>query len=503
MLALLHVDAVNVSLLERLTDEGRMPVFDELRRRGRWHALETPATHFPASTYFSLHSGYPPGDHGHHFSFQWSASEQRLRYRRHFGAPTTVCDRLTAVGKRTLLIDPYELAPPAQLDGRALSGWQFANSLSLERWAVPRSWQRPFERRLGRGPAMQEVFGRRNAGSLFSMRQTLLSASDRAAELTVDVLRRERFDFVYVSLLAAHQAGHIFWDVSQLEVNDAQRAKLEGTLPLIYEQTDQALGRIVGALPSDADVIVVSPLGMGPNTSRVDFLAEMLELVLASSAADGSGALAEAGDRIWRLRAAVPTPVRSAVARAMGPNLAREVTARLSTSGIDWSNIRAFMLPSDENGLIRLNLSGRERDGIVDPGEADSLLRQIAEGLLTFHDLDGGPSIKAVDRAAEIFPGRRSDLLPDLVVRWAQTPSTGIKGVRSERYGEIRRRPAGGTGRNGSHTAEAFALVVPGPSQERTPGRPARVTDIGPTICAVLGANGDVPDGELLLEPRA
>jgi len=143
MLALLHVDALNVPLLERLIGEGRMPVFEELRRRGHWHGLETPATHFPASTYFSLHSGYSPGDHGHHFSFQWSPSEQRLRYRRYFGAPTTVCDRLTAAGKRTLLIDPYELAAPAQLEGRALSGWQFANILSLERWAVPRGWQRP------------------------------------------------------------------------------------------------------------------------------------------------------------------------------------------------------------------------------------------------------------------------------------------------------------------------------------------------------------------------
>jgi predicted AlkP superfamily phosphohydrolase/phosphomutase len=502
MLALLHVDALNVPLLERLMGEGRMPIFEELRRSGHWHALETPATHFPASTYFSLHSGYSPGDHGHHFSFQWSPSEQRLRYRRHFGAPTTVCDRLTAAGRRTLLIDPYELAAPAQLEGRALSGWQFANILSLERWAVPRGWQRPYERRLGRGPVLQEVFGRRNAGSLFSVRQTMLTASDRAAELTTEVLRGERFDFVCVSLLAAHQAGHIFWDVSKLEVNEAQRAELEGTLPLIYEQTDQALGRILDALPSDADVIVVSPLGMGPNTSRIDLLAEMLELVLARPRTDGSGARAEAGDRIWRLRAAVPTPVRAAVARALRPTLAREVTARLSTSGIDWSNTRAFMLPSDENGLIRLNLSGREREGVVDPAEADSLLTEIAQGLLTFHDVEGGPSIQTVDRAAEIFPGRRSDLLPDLVVRWATTPATEIKGVRSERYGEVRRRP-GGTGRNGSHTAEAFALVVPGASRERIPSRPARVTDLGPTVCAVLGANGDAPEGELLLEPRA
>jgi hypothetical protein len=100
-----------------------------------------------------------------------------------------------------------------------------------------------------------------------------------------------------------------------------------------------------------------------------------------------------------------------------------------------------------------------------------------------------------------VFPGALSNLLPDLVVRWSKTPATGIKGVRSDRYGEIHRRAAGVTGRNGSHTAEAFALVLPGASRERVPTRPARVRDLAPTVCATLGVNGAWPDAELLLEP--
>jgi predicted AlkP superfamily phosphohydrolase/phosphomutase len=303
-----------------------------------------------------------------------------------------------------------------------------------------------------------------------------------------------------VSFLAMHQAGHMFWDVSHLDVNDAQRAQLEGMVPLMYEETDRAIGRILAALPDGADVMVVSPLGMGPNTSRIDLLGEMLELVLAPERTRRRDARADGG-RIWRVRAAVPTGVRSTVARALGAHLARELTARLSTSGIDWPNTRAFVLPSDESGQIRLNLSGRERDGVVEAAETDSLTQEIAEGLATFRDLDGGPCIKAVDRAAELFPGRRSELLPDLVVRWSDTPSTGIQGVRSDRYGLVRRRSSG-TGRNGGHTAEAFALVVPGTSRARTPNRPPRVTDVATTVCTVLGVDTGAREGETLLEPR-
>lgn len=494
MLALLHVDALSVSLLDRLAAEGRLPVFADLRRRGRWHKLETPATHFPAATYYSMHSGYEAGDHGLHFPFQWSAAEQRLKYRLDFPSPTVVWERLADAGKRSLVIDPYEFGPPARLEGRAVSGWQMANTLSLLRWSVPNGWARAYERRLGRSRNTQEVFGRRSAGMLESLRRAYLAASARVAELATEVLRRDRFDFLCATLLGPHHSGHVFWDVSQLEVDDAKRARFEGTLPLMYEEADRALGRIVAALPEDADVIVVSPLGMGPNTSRVDLLGEMLGRVLGDRSEEP-----ETGGRIWRVRAAVPTSFRAAAARAMGARLARVLTARLSTSGIDWSATRAFFLPSDEKGQIRLNLRGREREGIVDPSEADALMSEITEGLAGFHDIGGGPAVAGVDRTAELFPGRRSDLLPDLIVRWRDIPSANIEGVRSEHFGEVRRR-GGGTGRNGSHTGEAWALVVPGASRQRSPSRPGRVSDIAATVYAVLGVDGDAPQGEPLLE---
>jgi predicted AlkP superfamily phosphohydrolase/phosphomutase len=496
MLAILHLDALSPTLLVQLMGEGRLPVLQELHRRGHRYELETPASHFPASTYFSMHSGLDVGDHGHHFSFQWSPHEQRVRHRHEFGAPTVAWERLAAVGKRSLVVDPYELTPPRTFAGRAISGWQLANILSLERWSVPNGWHRPYERQLGRSRLLQEVFGRRSVRLLRSLRRTLIGASARVADLNREVLRRERFDLVYLSLLAPHQAGHVFWDVAQLEVDDRTQAEFEGSLQLLYEEADRALGSMLDALPDDADLIVVSPLGMGPNTSRVDLLGEMLELVLGTSREQKG----EAGARIWRFRAAVPTEFRAAAARAMGGRLARELTARMSTSGIDWSEVRAFLLPSDENGLIRLNVRGREREGTVDPAAAPALLDELVAGLLTFRDIGGGAAIDGIDRSAELFPGPESHRLPDLVVRWSSAPSAAILGVESDRYGEVRRRAGGGTGRNGSHTADAWAVIVPGRSRARTTARPARVTDIAATVCALFDVAGDAPPGEPLLE---
>ena len=74
-------------------------------------------------------------------------------------------------------------------------------------------------------------------------------------------------------------------------------------------------------------------------------------------------------DSLWRLRAALPTGLRAWVARVLPNRLTLELTARLEMRGVDWTKTSAFMVPSGDCGYIRLNLRGRERDGIVSPEE--------------------------------------------------------------------------------------------------------------------------------------
>ena len=150
---------------------------------------------------------------------------------------------------------------------------------------------------------------------------------------------------------------------------------------------------------------------------------------------------------------------------------------------------------------MRLNLRGRERDGIVNPQDADAVMDEITAGLRTFYDLDGHPAVASVDRVAPQFgSGDRAHLLPDLVVRWTDRAAATLSGVRSERFGTVMRRGVG-SGRSGNHTeGDAWALVVPGRSTHRTPARPARLEDVAATALALSGEPyADLP-GEPLLE---
>ena len=121
--------------------------------------------------------------------------------------------------------------------------------------------------------------------------------------------------------------------------------------------------------------------------------------------------------------------MRAKVARALPERVALDLTARLELRGVDWSRTRAFAHPAENQGYVRLNLRGRERDGIVAPEDADALLDEIARGLLTFVDLDGEPAVASVDarRRPEFARGDRADLLPDLVVRWTDRPAVALR----------------------------------------------------------------------------
>lgn len=81
---------------------------------------------------------------------------------------------------------------------------------------------------------------------------------------------------------------------------------------------------------------------------------------------------------------------------------------------VDWSQTRAFGIGL--NGLY-LNLKGRERDGIVDPGrEREDLLAELIAGLEAVKDEDGRPVIKKVFRGDEVYFGAETALAPDLVI---------------------------------------------------------------------------------------
>ena len=496
MICVLQVDSPDRSLMERMMDEGRLPVLAGLAARGETTGLDGPQAQFPAAAYPCLYRGVEAPDHGLFYPFQWSGRDGRVRLAEAFPAPPPIWERLAAHGRSTLVIDPYESHEPRRAEGTLVCGWGLRERVVMQRWAAPPSAARRLRARFGPAPDVTETFGRHGAGELLALREAALGAAGRTAAGTRLLLAERSFDVAWLTFAAPHIAGHRLHappaDVLAGMAPEA-RGLLREASAAILEATDAAVGKVLEALPDDTDVIVCSALGMGPDTSRADLLPGMLAAVI-----DGRPAQAEAdgdGDLVWRLRDGLGSGVRRRVAAAIPDRVALALTARLELGGIDWSATRAFAQPADNQGYVRLNLSGRERNGVVDPSAAAELLGEIAAGLKTFHDPDGESAVAAVEEPEGREAGRFGDRFPDLVVRWRQTPGAGL--VESDVHGTVR-RGGYGTGRTGNHTdGDGWAILAPGSSDTSEPGRPARLVDVAATVAAVSG----IPDEGLAGRP--
>ena len=499
MLAILQFDSVSLPVLERLLADGRLPVLAELRARGFWRPLEAPDADIAAAVYHTLYSGVEAGEHGLYHTFQWRPEQQRSSFMDSQPKPETVWERVTRSGGRSAIIDPFVSWAPRDHVGVALSGWQFSNRIILQRWSVPRNELGRLSRAYGRPRLLEETLGAPSADHLLRLSAHLVEGPARAAAAALDVLGRQELDLLWVTFAPAHFAGHWLLDPTRLFDGrlDAERARsLARTLPSVYEATDEAIGRIVDALPAGADLMVVSPTGMGVNTSRADLLPGMVEAVLSRGRAGSE----VQGSSLWRIRGALPISVRRAFSRAMPAAVNRALVSGLYVHGTDWTQTRAFAVPGETQGLVRLNLKGRERDGIVDPAAAPGLLDELSAGLLTFRDPEGTAAVAACIRPQERWPGgARIDQLPDLLVRWTASPADRVERLSSPEFGTVV-RPGVGTGWPGNHCDEAWALLVPGGSRVTGPERTPSVVDVAATVCSLVGADLTGLTGRPLLE---
>ncbi len=483
VLALIALNAVPARVLAELESEGRTPRLTELRQGASAVELSTPAALFPAGVFPTLWSGVPLAEHGLHYPFMWDAGSQRVRSIEGFAPPTMMWDRVSEAGGRVLVVDPYESSKSRSVDGLVISGWQFANRIVLRPSSLPAGARRRWERRLGSGGRGEEVFGEPDERSLRRLVGTLTAAPKRVADLVLAALPEIRPDLLVVDFPAIHLAGHQFWDPAAVVggISTTSARELHEALRDVIVEADTALGRVVDALPPGADVVVFSPLGMDADTSRTDVLGVLLAAVLD----DARLARASAGGA-WGFRASVPASVRARIAGALPDRVAIEIAARLELRGTDWSRTRAFSLPSDTSGLVRFNVQGRERDGIVAPGDVAALVAEIRAGLESFAFEDGAPVVTCVDVVADTFGGAAgSHLLPDLVVQWNDRPARRGELLHSAEFGAIR-RDGPGSGRSGNHTTDAWALTLSATGRAKRQSL-GDVTDIAATALARFG----------------
>lgn len=489
---LIGLDAADPELIERWTGDGTLPHLAALRRAGLSGRLATSARHLAGSPWPTFYTSQPPSRHGIYHDYQWRQEEMG------FAAPTR--DWLPASPFWRHL--PHDV-PVVAYDVPMSLGVEPFNGVEVSGWAAhdklappatyPADLLPAITRRFGEWHIGPEQYGPPPVGELLRLRDDLLDGIRRSADLALSLLERP-WRLAIVAIGALHRGGHRLFDRSSIAgpVTGAEGERFDRALRDLYVACDEAVGRMVTAAP-DAVVVAFSAHGMMANTCRVDLLDELLARVL-----EGRRDARPKRGFVRRLGEAVPVEWRRAAALRVPSALRNRIMTLWSAGGIRWDRTRAFTLRADLQGYIRVNLAGREPRGIVSPSELAPLCDRIAEGLLTVRDAaTREPIVQAVERAGSLYPdGDRRDRLPDLLVRWSDTPAAAHVAVESARVGRIAWRTPGRVpnGRSGNHRGEGFLIAGgPGIPGGRRLAPDADILDLAPTVVRLLGSRAQVP----------
>lgn len=505
---LLGLDSADAELIETWADEGHLPTFARLRAEGAWSRLATTAEVMHVSAWPSLYTGVTPGRHGLYHAYQVRAGSQRIqRTLPQWMAAPPFWKYLDDAGRRCIVLDAFMDAP--------LPGFGGIQVLEYGTWtwfgepgSTPHRLRQEIVKRFGRYPAPEHTEQVRIPDQLW-FRDTLVAATAVKAKVTRWLLAEHPWDMAFVTFGEPHGAGHYLWHSSDPDYPlQPPGGRRPGTRYLrdVYAAVDQAMAEILAEIDDRTMVLVCSGDGMGPNYSGAHLVPELLSrLGLYTSAnvakGEGDGAAAPRKSLAQTMRGMIPLSVRQSITRCLPRAMRSELSMKWMNSGTDWSRTQAFCIPNSNEAYIRLNLNGREPEGMVAAGAAyDEVLaglRHELGGLI--NPTNGRCCAHAVHLMDETYAGPERQHLPDLSVTWDNDAAV-LDQIKAPTAGLIHGVPGHAVPAHytGNHRATAFVLAAGNGVRQGTPIADGHIIDIAPTILGLLGV--DLPAA---LEGRA
>ncbi len=474
--AMIGFDAAELSYIRAHLPS--LPNFRRVLSTGVLTPLDSPAGMMPGSVWPTFSSTSPPGEHGIYHLIEWDAAAMRLRRTSDAWLDyQPFWRKLESRGLNVIALDVPCTFSPRTCRGVEVTSWGAHDQLAPFS-AYPRDLKSEILRRFGEHPMGIEVPVDKSLSERLRVRKSLVKGSRIKADLMRWLLTSREWDFFIGVFGEAHRGGHILWP-------DPGSRLPPSALLDVYCALDEALGQILSAINlKETTVIVFSLHGMGPNQSQEHFVVPLMDRVNKrfSELEPGlfpSGVAPRQRSLMRWLRKRVPASVQSTIAKLVPQEVRDAVVDRSYTSGYDWSQTPGLALRADNNGYLRFNLAGREKLGMLQPGNA-SFARYselIHESFTSLRTTDGTPLVKTMCSAAERFPGKRADHLPDLIVVWSGVePASRAEGKLGTLLAQL------DTGRGGNHREHGFQIVLLPGSDRAAVDTPCPIVEIGSMV---------------------
>ncbi len=537
------LDAADPTLIETWMAQGHLPVLQQLRHQGAYGRLtnlsyykaETPWTTFltgcmPEKTGYWSPVGFRDGAYEVDEVQAYDFADYPPFY---------------ALGDdyRVAVFDMPQSVLTDEANGPQVLAWG-AHSPQTPSHSHPPALLAKLQQQFGKHPALHRDHGDWwDQSYLNRLRQTLKQGLKRRVAICRELLHQERWDLFLTVFGEPHSAGHDFWYLSQPDhpLYAHRPQEIDGDPLLeVFQSMDRAIGEILADVSDDTYVVVFAAHGSGNNTTDVAsmlFLPEFLyrfsfpgQVMLAAGKAGTTPPPLVTSPRrktwsgeIWErkyepnllkrlLRRQLPSKFHPYLDRGLGKPQAPDLVSpqQLQAEGHFmawqptmwyrplWRKMQAFAIPSFSEGYIRINLAGREPDGLVALEDYDRLCTELIHELSELRNARSGqPVVKKVIRTRESGSDRHSTLPDaDLVVIWADEPADVVDHPRFGRIGPVPYR------RTGSHRDRGFVIATGAGIAPQSTLPDHHAVDLAPTILTLMSAPvPDYFDGTSILHP--
>ena len=342
-----------------------------------------------------------------------------------------------------------------------------------------------------------------DAEGLCQFRDDLLQAIERRTAICEDLMSRGHWDLFLALYSESHSANHVLWHLGEPFPVVPEGAPPGHALLEVCQAIDRGIGRIRRRVPADGRLVVWTIDHTLWNTMDVPSLVLLPELLYrwnfpgarALAAAEAGGPVPPMRTdyrrhwkhEIWSLATA------AGAAELEPPARQEERGDPLSWHPANWyqplwRRMKAFALPSVSDGHVRLNVRGREAGGLIEPGDFDRVLDELATLLRSATDPRTGRPLAARVLRTRQAPADEPRVPPDLIVSWDEgRPADALDCPGFGRVGPVPFFRSGGHVAHGTPIENLLLACGPG-IEAGSSLRAGVLEDLPATLLALAGA---------------
>lgn len=417
-LLVIGLDGVDFRYLNRFSED--LPHIRRLRNNGVEASLQSTHPPWTGSAWPSMYTGLDPSYHGVYDFFDYRGTypdEAEIVSRNSVRAPA-VWNYFSQCGLENIVVNVPITHPAEELNGVLLPGYLAPSDAE----GYPSGIRAELSDALG---AEYQIYSNSETGGKSADEiDEFESLIRKRAEASEYLLQTKEWDFAFVQVQKTDTVFH----------NSSSPADFRR----IYKAADDLIGCLLATVKSTPNVVIVSDHGMGPTTGHEVYINELLrehnfietqsdpttlELSELKTETKKESNTPTVLTRIVDVLKNIGVDPTTAYQFAERVGIEEQILRRLPTGlkqslaeGVNWRTSQAYCRRTSEHG-IRINLDGRDPEGIVSSEAYEQIRSEIIQLLSDLETTDGEPIFELVCPREEIYEGPYADDACDILFR--------------------------------------------------------------------------------------